>query len=110
MVRLGRWISLLPILALIPRLGLIVVSADRQTVGPDSRAALLWVSAAALAALVGCAEVYVGVAVVSRRHGGLALVWAGITLLLNALIVPLSSLLMSRRLWMSCRSCSPSPA
>ena len=36
--------------------------------------------------------IYVGVAVVSRRHGGLALVWAGITLLLNALIVPLSIL------------------
>jgi hypothetical protein len=90
MVRLGRWISLLPILALIPRLGLIVISADRQTVGPDTRAALLWISSTALAALVGCAEVYVGVAVVSRRHGRLALVWAGITVLLNALIVPLS--------------------
>ncbi len=88
MVRLGRWISLLPILALIPRLGLIVISADRQTVGTDTRAALLWISSTALAALVGCAEVYVGVAVVSRRHGGLALVWAGITVLLNALIVP----------------------
>lgn len=89
-VRLGRWISLLPILALIPRLGLIVIAADRQTVAADTRAALLWISSGSLAALVGCAEVYVGVAVVSRRHGGLALVWAGITLLLNALIVPLS--------------------
>jgi hypothetical protein len=89
-VRLGRWISLLPILALIPRLGLIVIAADRQTVAAETRAALLWISSGSLAALVGCAEVYVGVAVVSRRHGGLALVWAGITLLLNALIVPLS--------------------
>ena len=72
-VRLGRWISLLPILALIPRLGLIVIAADRQTVAADTRAALLWISSGSLAALVGCAEVYVGVAVVSRRHGGLAL-------------------------------------
>jgi hypothetical protein len=35
------------------------------------------------------AEVYVGSAVVSRRHGGLAAVWVGITVLLNALILPL---------------------
>jgi hypothetical protein len=90
MARVGRWISLLPIFAVIPRLGLMVIAADRQAVGPETRAALLWVSSASLAALVGFAEVYVGVAVVSRRHGGLALVWAGITILLNALIIPLS--------------------
>jgi len=40
--------------------------------------------------LVGLAEVYVGSTVVSRRHGGLAVVWVGITILLNALILPLS--------------------
>jgi hypothetical protein len=28
----GRWISLLPILALVPRLGLSVIAADRQQV------------------------------------------------------------------------------
>ena len=86
----GRWISLLPILALIPRLGLSVIAADRQQVAPETRALLLWWSSAALAALVGLAEIYVGVMVVSRRHAGLALVWGTITALLNALIVPLS--------------------
>lgn len=90
MRRVGRWISLLPIFAVIPRLGLMAIAADRQSVGQETRAALLWVSSAALAVLVGFAEVYVGVAVVSRRHGGLALIWAGITILLNALIIPLS--------------------
>ena len=90
MTRPGRWISLLPILALIPRLGLVIVAADRQQVSPETRAALLWISSAALAVLVGLAEVYVGSAVVSRRHGGLAAVWVGITGLLNALIIPLS--------------------
>lgn len=90
MRRVGRWISLLPIFAVIPRLGLMAIAADRQSVGPETRAALLWVSSAALAVLVGFAEVYVGVAVVTRRHGGLALIWAGITILLNALIIPLS--------------------
>ena len=86
----GRWIALFPILALVPRLGLVVVAADRQQVATDTRAALLWLSSAALAVLVGLAEVYVGVAVVSRRHAGLAVVWVAITVLLNALIVPLS--------------------
>jgi hypothetical protein len=86
----GRWISLLPIVALVPRLGLSVLAADRQEVAPETRAFLLWWSSAALAILVGIAEVYVGATVVSRRHTGLALVWALITVLLNALIVPLS--------------------
>jgi len=48
----GRWISLLPIVALVPRLGLSVISADRQQVTPETRAFLLWWSSAALAALV----------------------------------------------------------
>jgi hypothetical protein len=39
---------------------------------------------------VGLAEVYIGIAVVSRRHGGLAALWVALTVLLNALIVPLS--------------------
>jgi hypothetical protein len=86
----GRWISLLPILALVPRLGLSVIAADRQPVTPETRALLLWWSSAALAVLVGLAEIYVGATVVSRRHTGLAFVWATITILLNALIVPLS--------------------
>jgi len=86
----GRWISLLPILALVPRLGLSVIAADRQPVAAETRALLLWWSSAALAVLVGLAEIYVGATVVSRRHTGLALVWATITALLNALIVPLS--------------------
>jgi len=90
MNRPGRWISLLPILALIPRLGLVIVAADRQQVDPGTRAALLWLSSSALAVLVGLAEVYVGSAVVSQRHAGLAAVWVGITVLLNALILPLS--------------------
>lgn len=90
MTRPGRWISLLPILALVPRLGLVVLAADRQTVAPETRTALLWISSAALAALVGLAEVYIGMAVVSRRNAGLALLWVAITLSLNALIVPLS--------------------
>ena len=90
MTRPGRWISLLPILALVPRLGLVVLAADRQAVAPETRAALLWISSAALAALVGLAEVYVGMAVVSRRHSGLALLWVAITLSLNTLIVPLA--------------------
>jgi hypothetical protein len=90
MTRPGRWISLLPILALIPRLGLVIVAADRQQVAPGTRAALLWLSSVALAVLVGLAELYVGSVVVSRRHGGLAVVWMGITVLLNALILPLS--------------------
>jgi hypothetical protein len=90
MTRPGRWISLFPILALVPRLGLVVLASDRQEVSADSRAALLWLSAAALAVLVGLAEVYIGIAVVSRRHGGLAALWVAITILLNALIVPLS--------------------
>ncbi|HEY2740356.1 MAG TPA: hypothetical protein VGK45_18235, partial [Thermoanaerobaculia bacterium] len=67
----GRWISLLPILALVPRLGLVIIAADRQHVAPETRAALLWISSTALAVLVGLAEVYVGSTVVSRRHGGL---------------------------------------
>jgi hypothetical protein len=75
---------------LVPRLGLVVLAADRQPVAAETRAALLWLSAAALAVLVGLAEVYVGMAVVSRRHGGLASLWVAITVLLNALIVPLS--------------------
>jgi hypothetical protein len=86
----GRLISLLPILAIVPRLGLVVIAADRQAVAPDTRAALLWISSVALAALVGLAEVYVGMAVVSRRHAPLALLWVAITVVLNALIVPLS--------------------
>ncbi len=90
MTRPGRWISLLPILALVPRLGLVVLAADRQEVGPAARAALLWLSSSALAVLVGLAEVYIGAAVVSRRHGGLATLWVAITVLLNALIIPLS--------------------
>jgi hypothetical protein len=90
MNRPGRWISLLPILALIPRLGLVVAAADRQPVAPGTRAALLGLSSAALAVLVGLAELYVGSAVVSRRHRGLAVVWVGITVLLNALVLPLS--------------------
>jgi|SRR6185312_2911790 len=90
MPRPGRLISLLPILAIVPRLGLVVIAADRQMVAPDSRAGLLWISSTALAALVGLAEVYVGMAVVSRRHAGLALLWVAITIVLNALIVPLS--------------------
>jgi len=90
MNRPGRWISLLPILALIPRLGLVVAAADRQPVAPGTRAVLLGLSSAALAILVGLAELYVGSAVASRRHRGLALVWVGITVLLNALILPLS--------------------
>lgn len=90
MTRPGRWISLFPILALVPRLGLVVLAADRQEVSPDTRAALLWLSSAALAVLVGLAEVYVGFAVISRRHAGLAGLWVAITVLLNALVVPLS--------------------
>lgn len=90
MSRPGRWISLLPIFALVPRLGLSVLAADRQQVTPETRALLLWWSSAALAVLVGLAEIYVGATVVSRRHTGLAFVWATITVLLNALIVPLS--------------------
>jgi uncharacterized membrane protein YqjE len=89
-MRPGRLISLLPIIALVPRLGLVVLAADRQTVAPDTRSALLWISSTALAALVGLAEVYIGVAVVSRQHRGLALLWVALTLALNALIVPLS--------------------
>jgi hypothetical protein len=90
MSRPGRWISLFPILALVPRLGLVVLASDRQQVAPETRVALLWLSSAALAVLVGLAEVYIGVAVVSQRHRGLAALWVGITVLLNALIVPLS--------------------
>jgi hypothetical protein len=90
MNRPGRWISLLPIVALIPRLGLVIIAADRQQVAPGTKATLLWLSSAALAVLVGLAEVYVGSAVVSKRHGGLAVVWVGITVLLNALILPLT--------------------
>ena len=90
MNRPGRFISLLPILALVPRLGLVITAADRQPVDSGTKAALLWVSSAALAVLVGLAEVYVGSTVVARRHGGLAAVWVGITVLLNALILPLS--------------------
>lgn len=90
MTRPGRWIALFPILALVPRLGLVVLASDHQQVSPESRAALFWLSSAALAVLVGLAEVYVGIAVVSRRHAGLASLWVAITILLNALIVPLS--------------------
>src|SRR5436853_3559712 len=90
MNRPGRWISLFPILALVPRLGLVVLATDRQQVAPDTRAALLWLSSTALAVLVGLAEVYIGIAVVSKRHGGLAGLWVALTVLLNALIVPLS--------------------
>lgn len=90
MTRHGRWISLFPILALVPRLGLVVLAADRQQVTPETRAALLWLSSTALAVLVGLAEVYIGIAVVSKRHGGLAGLWVTLTVLLNALIVPLS--------------------
>src|SRR4029077_15718480 len=89
-IRPGQCIALLPIFALIPRLGLVVLSADRQAISPETRTELLWISSAALAALVGLAEVYVGMAVVSRRHLGLALVWGAITLSLNALIIPLT--------------------
>jgi hypothetical protein len=90
MSRPGRWISLVPIVALVPRLGLVVLATDRQQVAPETRVALLWLSSAALAVLVGLAEVYIGIAVVSRRHGGLAALWVALTVLLNALIVPLS--------------------
>jgi len=90
MTRPGRWISLLPILALVPRLGLSVLAADRQQVAPETRGLLLWWSSAALAVLVGLAEIYIGATVVSRRHTGLAFLWATITVLLNSLIVPLS--------------------
>jgi hypothetical protein len=86
----GRWISLFPILALVPRLGLSVIAADRQQVAVETKALLLWWSSAALAVLVGLAEIYIGATVVSRRHKGLAFVWATMTVLLNALIVPLS--------------------
>jgi hypothetical protein len=86
----GRWISLLPILALVPRLGLSVLAADRQAVSADTRADLLWWSSAALAVLVGLAEIYIGATVVSRRHYGLGVLWAATTALTNALIVPLS--------------------
>jgi hypothetical protein len=55
-------------LALVPRLGLVIVAAERQQVAPETRAALLWTSSAALAVLVGLAEVYIGSAVVRRRH------------------------------------------
>lgn len=72
MIRPDRWISLFPILALVPRLGLVVLAADRQAVAPETRAALLWISSGALAVLVGLAEDYVGAAVVSRRHGGVS--------------------------------------
>jgi len=90
MTRPGRWISLFPIFALVPRLGLVVLAADRQPVTPETRAVLLWLSSTALAVLVGLAEVYIGIAVVSKRHGGLAGLWVALTVLLNALIVPLS--------------------
>ena len=40
--------------------------------------------------MVGLAEVYVGMAVLSRRHASLALLWLAITIVLNALIVLLS--------------------
>ncbi|HET9677538.1 MAG TPA: hypothetical protein VFP21_08560, partial [Solirubrobacterales bacterium] len=90
MQRPGRLISFLPILALVPRLGLVVMATDRQQVGVDTRMALLWSSSVALAVLVGLSEAYVGMAVVSRKHAGLAMVWLGITVLLNVLIVPLS--------------------
>lgn len=90
MTRPGRWISLLPILALVPRLGLSVLAADRQQVAPETRGFLLWWSSAALAVLVGLAEIYIGATVVSRRHTSLAFLWAMVTVLLNALIVPLS--------------------
>jgi hypothetical protein len=60
MNRPGRWISLLPILALVPRLGLSVLAADRQQVAPETRGLLLWWSSAALAVLVGLAEIYIG--------------------------------------------------
>jgi hypothetical protein len=89
-IRPGQCIALLPIFALIPRLGLVVLSADRQAISPETRTALLWISSAALAALVGLAEVYVGMAVVSRRHLGLAFIWGTIKLSLNALIIPLT--------------------
>ena len=56
MTRPGRWFSLLPILALVPRLGLSVLAADRHLVDPETRALLLWWSSAALAVLVGLAE------------------------------------------------------
>ena len=72
-MRPGRWISVLSILARVP--GLVIMAADRQTVATETRTMLLWISSAALATLVGLAEVYVGMAVVSRRHAGLALLW-----------------------------------
>jgi hypothetical protein len=98
--RPGRLISLLPIFAIVPRLGLVILAADRQTIDPNTRAALLWISSAALAVLVGLAEAYVGMAVVSRRHGGLAMLWVAITVVLNALIVPLTvSGLQAISLW-----------
>jgi len=50
------------------------LAADRQTVALDTQTALLWISSAALAALVGLSEVYIGMAVVSRRNAGLP--WA----------------------------------
>lgn len=46
-------------------------------VAPDTRAALLWLSSAALAMLVGLVEVYVVAAVVSQRHPGLAVLLGG---------------------------------
>jgi hypothetical protein len=90
MQRPGKLISLLPIPALIPRLGLVMIASDRQVVAADTREALLWVSSSALALLAGLAELYIGWAVVSRRHGGLGALWVVLTVLLNALIVPLS--------------------
>jgi hypothetical protein len=67
----------------------VVAAADRQPVAAGTRAALLGLSSAALAVLVGLAELYVGSAVVSRRHRGLAVAWVEITVLLNALVLPL---------------------
>lgn len=90
MTRPGRWISLPPILALVPRLGLSVLAADRQQVALETRALLLWSSSAALAVLVGFAEIYVGATVVSRRIPALPAFGRRFTVLLNALIVPLS--------------------
>ena len=71
-----------PHLALVPGSAWSYLAADRQAVSPETRTALLWISSAALAALVGLAEVYA--AVVSRRHAGLALLWVAINLSLNA--------------------------
>lgn len=105
MIRPGRLISLLPILALVPRLGLSVIAADRQQLAPETRTLLLWWSSAALAVLVGLAEIYVGATVVSRRHMPLAFLWATMTVLLNALIVPLSlSGLQAEPFWEILRS------